>query len=196
MTNPAVAFALGILAFIALYFLVVLIVSGFSFDRIKLAMRCELRALRDPEFKAKVEPLLAPTKPVEAKPARPSGTLIRLLAVLQREGRLVDFLLENIQGYGDADVGAAVRDIHGKCQAALKEHLTLEPVLGQAEHATVEVPPGFDPSAIRLTGNVTGQPPFRGTLQHHGWRVADIRLAPPPEGQDELILTPAEVELP
>jgi hypothetical protein len=60
----------------------------------------------------------------------------------------------------------------------------------------VEVPPGFDPSAIRLTGNVTGQPPFRGTLQHHGWRVKDYTLQPAPQGQDEFVIQPAEVELP
>ena len=69
-------------------------------------------------------------------------------------------------------------------------------VLPQAEGATVEIASGFDPSAVRLTGNVTGQPPFRGTLQHHGWRVKQIKLAPPPEGQDEFVLMPAEVELP
>ena len=60
----------------------------------------------------------------------------------------------------------------------------------------MKVPAGFDPSAIRLTGNVTGQPPFQGTLQHHGWRVKEIKLAPPPEGQDQFIVQPAEVELP
>jgi hypothetical protein len=121
---------------------------------------------------------------------------VRVLALLQREGRLLDFLLEDIQSYSDEQVGAAVRDIHRQCQAALKEHLDLQPVLPQGEGSVVEVTPGFDPSAIRLVGNVTGQPPFRGTLQHHGWRVKEIKLSPPPEGQDELILMPAEVELP
>ena len=119
-----------------------------------------------------------------------------MLALLQREGRLLDFLLEDIQSCADAQVGAAVRDIHRQCRAALKEHLALEPILSQEEGAAVEVPAGFDPSAIRVTGNVTGQPPFKGTLQHHGWRVKEIKLAAPPEGQDELVLMPAEVELP
>ena len=78
---------------------------------------------------------------------------------------------------GKDQIGAAVRDIHRKCQAALKEHLTLEPVLAQEEGSSVEVPVGFDPSAIRLIGNVTGQPPFKGTLQHHGWRMAEAAQA-------------------
>src|SRR5207237_10017492 len=127
---------------------------------------------------------------------RPSGAPLRLLALLQREGRLVDFLLEDIQAYPDSQIGAAVRDIHRHCQAALKEHLDLSPIMPQSEGNRVEVPPGFDPSAIRLTGNVSGQPPFHGTLQHHGWRVRELKLAPPPEGQDEFVLQPAEVELP
>jgi hypothetical protein len=188
----AVTFA----ACLVLYFLLILVLSGFNFSRIRLALRCELKALRDRSFKEKVEPLLLPAKAKPATPPKPSGAPLRLLALLQREGRLLDFLLEDIQAYPDADVGAAVRDIHRQCQAAIKEHLVLEPVLPRPERSEVEIPSGFDPAAVRLTGNVTGQPPFKGTLQHHGWRVKEIKLAPPPEGQDEFIIMPAEVELP
>jgi hypothetical protein len=144
----------------------------------------------DAEFRAKVEKLLDP------KPPKPSGAPLRLLALLQREGRLLDFLLEDIQAYGNEQIGAAVRDIHKNCNKTIKEHVVLEPVLKETEGATVQVPAGFDPSAVRLTGNVTGQPPFKGILQHHGWRVKELKLAAPPEGQDEFVLQPAEVELP
>jgi hypothetical protein len=188
--------AITLIAGLAAYFLLIFLLSGGSISRIRLAMRCEWRALRDPSFRQRVEPLLATPGQEPQKPKKPSGAPLRLLALLQREGRLVDFLLEDIQSYGDTDVGAAVRDIHRKCQTTLKEHLVLEPVVNQPEQATVDIPPGFDPSAVRLTGNVTGQPPFRGTLQHHGWRVKELKLGPPPEGQDEFILMPAEVELP
>ena len=141
---------------------------------------------------------LAGQKAAEAKPAgpaKPSGAPLRFLALLQREARLVDFLLEDVQAYSDAQIGAAVRDIHRKARQALQEHLVLEPILPGQEGEKATVPPGFDPSAVRLTGNVTGQPPFNGTLQHHGWRVKEIKLAPPAAGQDEFVLTPAEVEL-
>src|SRR5262245_43988861 len=158
-----------------------------------LACRAVLRVLRDAELAGKVAKLLTPPPP---GPIKPSGEAVRLFALLQREGRLLDFLLEDIQAYSNDQIGAAVRDIHRQCQQALKEHVGLEPVLPQKEGDAVEVPPGFDPSAIRLTGNVTGQPPFRGTLQHHGWRVKELKLAKPPEAQDELVLQPAEVELP
>jgi hypothetical protein len=143
----------------------------------------------DAEFAAKIAKMLDPK-------AKPSGEALRLLALLQREGRLLDFLLEDIQGYGNEQIGAAVRDIHKNCQKAIKDHVVLEPVLKDAEGATVQVPAGFDPAAVRLTGNVTGQPPFKGTLQHHGWRARELKLAAPAEGQDEFVLQPAEVELP
>lgn len=128
-------------------------------------------------------------------PAKPGGEALRLLALLQREGRLLDFLMEDVDGIGDAQVGAAVRNIHRHCQKALKEHLTLSAILPGEEDSTVTVPGKFDPSAIRLTGNVTGQPPFTGALRHHGWRVTDVKLAPPPAGADPMVVQPAEVEI-
>lgn len=163
--------------------------------RMGRALKCCFRSMVDDVFGEKVTELLTPPPPKPAAPPKPSGEPVRLLALLQRDGRLLDFLLENIQSYDDAQIGAAVRDIHRQCQAALKEHLVLSPVIAQQEGATVDVPVGFDPSAIRLTGNVTGQPPFRGTLQHHGWRVTESKFAPLPEGQDPLVLMPAEVEI-
>jgi hypothetical protein len=180
---------------VALVLLTFLLAAG-NGRRFGIAWRSFFKALRDEDFASKLDFLLTP--PVvsgEAPKERFSGVPVRFLALLQREGRLLDFLLEDIQSYPDAQVGAAVRDIHRQCQAALKEHLVLEPVLAQSEGSPVEVPAGFDPSAIRVTGNVVGNPPYRGTLQHHGWRVKELKLASPPEGQDERVLMPAEVEV-
>ncbi len=196
MDHPVVLVIASVLGTLIVLALVLFLASGANGQRFGIALRALGRALRDPRFADQVQPLLNPPTPREEGPPKPSGEPLRLLALLQREGRLVDFLLEDIQSYPDAQVGAAVRDIHRQCQAALKEHLTLEPVVRQNEGDTIEVPPGFNPAAVRLTGNVTGQPPFKGTLLHHGWRVKDLHLAPPPEGQDEFILQPAEVELP
>ncbi len=192
MNDPLLIVLVSVVATVVVVGLAFALLGGVDVTSINLARRIRV----NPELAAKVELLLNPPPPVPPKPVKPSAAPIRALALLQREGRLLDFLLENIQDYPDAQVGAAVRDIHRKCQLALKEHLVLEPVLPQAEGATVEVASGFDPSAVRLTGNVTGQPPFKGTLQHHGWRVKEIRMTAPPEGQDEFVLMPAEVELP
>jgi hypothetical protein len=123
----------------------------------------------------------------------PSAPL-RLLNIFQREGRLLDFLLEDISAYDDAQVGAAVRDIHRGCRKTIEEHLTLERILAGDEGQEVTVPKGFDPAAIRLTGNVTGQPPFKGTLQHHGWRVKKVNL-PTSTGNESMVVAPAEVQL-
>jgi hypothetical protein len=196
MDDPLTIVLLTVASVLVVEFLLLFLLGGLDGGRTGLALRIGWRALRDPEFAAKVKPLLTPPPPQPEAPPKPDARPLRFLALLQREGRLLDFLLEDIQAYPDDQVGAAARDIHRQCQAALKEHLTLEPVLPQGEGAGVEVPAGFDPSAVRLTGNVTGQPPFRGTLQHHGWRAKAIKLAPPPEGQDEMVLMPAEVELP
>ena len=46
-----------------------------------------------------------------------------------------------------------------------------------------------------MTGNVVGQPPFTGTLQHKGWRVTAVRLPALTAGHDTRVIAPAEVEL-
>jgi hypothetical protein len=120
---------------------------------------------------------------------------LQLLALLQREGRLVDFLAEDISGYDDAAIGAAVRDIHKGCKKVLAEHFTVEPVLDASEEEAVTVDAGFDPARIRLVGNVTGAGPFKGTVRHHGWRAARASLPTLNDGVDASIVAPAEVEL-
>jgi hypothetical protein len=121
---------------------------------------------------------------------------LTLLGLLQSEARLIDFLEEDIDAYNDSQVGAAVRTIHADCRKALHERMKIERVYDAEDGATVEVAAGFDPAAVRLTGNVHGQPPFRGTLQHAGWRAVDVRLPEPKAGIDHRVLAPAEVEIP
>jgi hypothetical protein len=175
--------------------LVTLLLFAVGGGRTGLALKALGRTLSDKVFAEKVKPLLG--APAEApKPAKPDGRPLRMLALLQREGRLLDFLMEDISGAPDAQVGFGVREMHRKCQEALRKALDLAPVLPNNENDTVEVAAGFDPSAVRLTGNVAGQPPFRGTLIHPGWRVSAMRVAAPPEGADEMVLAPAEVEIP
>jgi Domain of unknown function (DUF2760) len=146
---------------------------------------------------ASTQPMQSLKKPpaVSAPAADGNGAAVQLLAILQREGRLLDFLQEDVDAYSDAQIGAAVRDIHRGCKKALQEHMPLEPVLREPENAQVRVDPGFDPSRIRLVGNVVGEPPFTGALRHHGWRIAKVQLPSPARGTDPSVVAPAEVEL-
>jgi len=145
-----------------------------------------------PELES-TQPMTAPI--LKAATSDGNGAAVQLLAILQREGRLLDFLQEDVDAYSDAQIGAAVRDIHRGCKKALAEHMPLEPVLREAENAQVRVDPGFDPSRIRLVGNVVGEPPFTGALRHHGWRIAKVTLPSPARGTDPSVVAPAEVEL-
>jgi hypothetical protein len=120
---------------------------------------------------------------------------LALLALLQREGRFVDFVRDSVDGATDGDIGAAAREVHRGCRKVLDQHLSFEPVMPGEEEAKVSVPKGFDPAEVRLIGEAKGEPPFRGTLRHHGWRVVDAKLPVLAEGIDRTVIAPAEVEL-
>ena len=103
---------------------------------------------------------------------------ITLLATLQREARFVDFLKEPLDGYSDAQIGAAARDVHRDC--GKRARAAVRPAgrsSTRRKGPQVEVPAGFDAGRFRLTGNVTGEPPFRGRLVHHGWEADQVRAA-------------------
>jgi hypothetical protein len=142
----------------------------------------------------------APVETPAMRPAPPpppdrGEAALRLLALMQQEGRLVDFLEEDLAPYSDGQIGSAVRSIHSGCRAVLKERLDLAPILPGAEGATVTVERGFDPAAVRITGNVRGEPPYQGVLRHPGWRSAAYRMPDSMGDRDHTILAPAEVEI-
>lgn len=175
------------------------------FARVPLAISTLFRILSDPEFAAGVRRLStgasAPEHPAAAAAPRPvlkqagPEAALQLLGLLQQEGRFVDFLQEDIAGYADADIGAATRVVHEGCRRALREYLTIEPIRTEAEGARVTLGQGFDPAAIRLTGNVVGEPPFTGSVTHRGWRATEVRLPKLALEHDVSVLAPAEVEL-
>jgi hypothetical protein len=143
-----------------------------------------------------VAPASTPRDGAEGAPSgRTEGALV-LLGLLQREGRLVDFLRESLDLHPDAAIGAAVRDVHRGCRKVLDEHLRLEPVMPGSEEGPVVVPRGFDPAEVRLIGLAAGEPPWRGILVHHGWRVVDVKLPTLSEGVDRRVVAPAEVRFP
>jgi hypothetical protein len=152
-------------------------------------------AEREPEPTA--VQVFEPAKPIVPKPPElpDNAPALQLLALLQREGRLVDFLEQDVVGFADEEIGAAARVVHEGCRKALRAHATLVPVRDEEEGARVVLAAGFDARAIKLSGDVRGEPPHRGTLRHRGWRAAELVLPQPVDGYDPSIVAPAEVEL-
>ena len=148
---------------------------------------------------AKPETIVEP-KPMVQKAAAPPkpkrSEAITLLAALQREGRFVDFLQEELTGYSDAQIGAVARDLHRDCAKVVERMFAVKPLLGESEGASIEVPAGFDAARYRLVGKVSGSPPFRGALVHQGWTATVCEL-PEWVGGDESaqVIAPAEVEV-
>ncbi len=142
-----------------------------------------------------------PVKTKEKEAAPPPETvlfdekIVQVLSLLQKKGRLIDFLQEDIAGYQDSQIGAAVRNIHKGCREAVAEYVTIDPVMKETEGSDITIEEGFDPSVIRLTGNVVGAPPFKGVLRHCGWRVSKTEVPALPKNQDLSIIEPAEVEM-
>ncbi len=129
-----------------------------------------------------------------APPPRTPESALQLIAILQRDARLVDFLMEDISSYSDDQIGAAVRELHDQCRDSLARYLKLEPVIDGVEGAYTKAP-SKDPNLVKFVGNVPAQPPDGGTLRHKGWRAAKVDLPPLPSKHDAAILAPAEIEV-
>jgi hypothetical protein len=135
-----------------------------------------------------------PAKTITLREATPDAAL-QLLGLLQQEARFVDFIEEDIQSFSDADIGAAARIVHEGCHKVLHNHFEIAPVHKQRENSRVTIQAGFDPSSIRLSGNIVGKPPFKGTLVHRGWKITDTRLPKLSENHNVSVVASAEVEL-
>lgn len=186
-------------------------------DRLLVAIRLFFRILSRPAIAERARQLLdevavtppgraaapapaaakAVSRPAPAAPPPPARSdALALLSVLQREARLVDFLKEDIAPYADAQVGAAVRDVHRDAAAALERLFALRPVLDQPEGSEVSIPAAADNGRVRLVGNVGATAPTRGRLQHAGWQATKVELPQFTGSQDSAkIVAPAEIEV-
>lgn len=183
---------------------------GFG-KRVSYAFRCFFSLVSNGEIPAEIAPEVIPTQtasPVAAPPqiAIPASKVekpqtestdraVQMLALLQRDGRLIDFFKEDIAQYQDAQIGAAVRELHENCRKVLQNYIKLEPIIASEEDRPITVESGFDPASIKLIGNVTGKAPLRGLLRHRGWRATEVNLPPLPSEAGRAIVAPAEVEI-
>jgi hypothetical protein len=147
-----------------------------------------LSAVGTPE----AEPAAAAPSAAAAEPS--PDRAVQLLAVLQRDGRLVDFLMEDVSAYSDDQVGAAVRDVHSGCRESLGRYVTLAPVLTEEEGRPVTVERGTDPARVKVVGNAAGPLPLRGVVRHRGWDATRVQLPPLP-AVGRTVVAPAEVEI-
>ena len=92
------------------------------FKRVSIAFGSFFGALSNPGYAARVQdlreqgdavpaPAAAPAMPVPFKEVTPDAAL-QLLALLQREARLIDFVQEDLSGYTDAEIGGPARLVH------------------------------------------------------------------------------------
>ncbi len=142
-----------------------------------------------------------------AEPARPAPTppqagrsdaeIVHFLAMLQEKGRMVDFLMDDINAYSDAQVGAAARVVHAGCKGVLQEYFTVTPVRTEPEGSTVQVPAGYSADEYRLVGKIAGSAPFSGVLVHRGWKTDMVKLPQSLRNAADPLPTiaPAEVEV-
>lgn len=168
--------------------------------RILLALRCFLNILFHGALSAGVLAALKLTRREAALPPKPAASktpsdgALQVLAILQRDSRLVDFLMEDIASCSDEQIGAAVRELHDQCRDSVARYFTLQPVIDGVEGAFTKAPPA-DPNAVRFIGNVPATPPSGGILRHKGWRAAKVDLPAMSPKQDSAIIAPAEIEI-
>ena len=171
-------------------------------NRIVLAFRAFFNLLFSGELSAEIQIALNLSRrsaTVPAKTAPPAATrtsdgALQILGILQRDSRLIDFLMEDIAACSDEQIGAAVRELHDQCRDAVARYITLAPVIDGVE-GTYAKAPGQDPSLVKFVGNVPAQPPAGGTLRHKGWRATRVDLPNLAAKQDASIIAAAEIEI-
>lgn len=172
-------------------------------NRISFAFRSFFSILFGGSLAVDIAQAFGYTKPMPAKAAEPSTAppkpqfspadgAVQILGILQRDARLIDFLMEDITPYSDEQVGAAVRDIHTQARQSLDRYLKLVPVIDAVEETVVNTS-GVDAASYKLIGNV---PPSgkaaSGLLRHKGWKAEKVDL---PATKPTAILAPAELEI-
>jgi hypothetical protein len=174
-------------------------------NRISLAFRSFFSILFGGSLPADIAQAFGYGKPGPAKAAAPTPAAappkpqasaadgaVQVLGVLQRDSRLIDFLMEDISAYTDDQVGAAIRDVQVQAKQSLERYLKLQPVIDAVEETTVTTA-GMDATSYKLIGKV---PPngkaASGVLRHRGWKAGQVEL---PAAKPSNILVPAELEV-
>ena len=119
----------------------------------------------------------------------------QLLSILQKRGRLLDFLAQNLDHYDNEQVATVARVVHDQCKKALDSYCTLMPIYDDKENHEITLEENYDKYSVELTGNVAQSKHFKGRLIHQGWKVKKMHLPNVAEEANLDILQPAEVEV-
>ncbi len=141
----------------------------------------------------KDQPSKLPTEP--SLKAKKDLNHLRLLSLLQEEGRLIDFLQEDLSAYSDEQVGKAIRSVHEKCKKRLDELVTIRPIFSEQEGDSVSIPEDYDMQNIKLVGNPKAKPPYQGILRHKGWKAHKQSLPEVLGSHNPEVIHPAEIEI-
>jgi len=143
----------------------------------------------------------APSTAETAKPPAPlptqTGEALILLSLLQEKGRFLDYLMEDISAFSDAQVAAASRVVHQGCSAVIRECLALTPAHDGKEGERISIEATSEQQQYRLIGKVQA-PPFSGVVVHRGWKTSKLALprhTRPIDPTGENVITPVEVEV-
>lgn len=156
-----------------------------------------LRSRKDVAARAVEPPRPEPPKPTRVEQSQTGEALI-LLSLLQEKGRFLDYLMEDITAFNDAQVAAASRVVHQGCGAVIKECLALSPAHSGKEGERITIEKSADPNHYRLLGKVPGAPPYSGVVVHRGWKTTKIALPRFTRSVDPVganIVSPVEVEV-
>ena len=162
-------------------------------DKVALAIRTDGPALPAPASTSPAQPETKPAKP--AAPAAPAqNPAVTLLAALQREARLIDLVHENLDQYGDAQIGAAARPCLKQCRETLERLLQIRPLESASENETIQLPENASPGRYRWLGE-PADGATTAKLIHPGWQAAEVdlpRWSGPPE--EASVLAPAQLQ--
>src|SRR6266436_2853032 len=174
----------------AIAFVLALVVLALSFVDTSKKTAPEIAHVQAPQ-----PAVIQPPSPPPPAESTAEAEIVAFFALLQEKGRLIDFLMEDLAAYEDAEIGAAARVVHEGCKGVLQEHFKIHAISEAEEGAQITVPAGFVADEYRLVGKLSGDPPFTGKLVHKGWKTDAVKLPRLVDTRRLAAIAPAEVEL-
>jgi Domain of unknown function (DUF2760) len=174
----------------AIAFVLALVVLALSFVDTSKKTAPEIAQVQAPQ-----PAVIQPPSPPPSVENTAEAEIVAFFALLQEKGRLVDFLMEDLASYEDAEIGAAARVVHEGCKQVLQEHFKIHAIAEADEGSQITVPAGFAADEYRLVGKLSGDPPFTGKLVHKGWKTDAVKLPRLVDTRRLPAIAPAEVEL-